>query len=142
YVSRAARWARSIQHTSIIAILAVGSLSGCNPVTLDDAERHPTDAFDRIRSIDLLPRSPAAQEPNANGPDARQDAIYADSNVTTHLLLRALARQTNLSAAAVALMAMSSISRIRRSPQLRRSFSATSLASDTRSIRVFKARSR
>src|SRR5215469_16057969 len=95
YVSRAARWARSIQHTSIIAILAVGSLSGCNPVTLDDAERHPTDAFDRIRSIDLLPRSPAAQEPNANGPDARQDAIYADSNVTT--LASAAARAPNKS---------------------------------------------
>src|SRR5215831_21203743 len=81
YVSRAARWARSIQHTSIIAILTVGSLSGCNPVTLDDAERHPTDAFDRIRSIDLLPRSPGPQEPNANAPDRRQSAIYTDANV-------------------------------------------------------------
>jgi general secretion pathway protein D len=83
YVSRAARWFRSIRHTSIVAVLAAGSLSACNPVTLDDAERRPPDVFDRIRSIDLLPQSPAAQEPNANVADARQDAVYTGSNVTT-----------------------------------------------------------
>jgi general secretion pathway protein D len=84
HVGRAARRLRSARSASIIVIFAAGcaSLAACN-LTADDAERHPTDAFDRIRSIDLLPRSPGPQEPNANAPDQRTSAIYTDSNVTT-----------------------------------------------------------
>jgi len=85
YVSRAARRMQSARSASIIVIFAVGcvSLAACNLITVDDAERHPTDVFTRIRSIDLLPRSVNPQEPNANAPDRRQAAIYTDENVIT-----------------------------------------------------------
>src|SRR6478609_4096193 len=85
YVSRAARRMQSARSASIVVIFAVGcvSLAACNLITVDDAERHPTDVFTRIRSIDLLPRSVNPQEPNANAPDRRQAAIYTDENVIT-----------------------------------------------------------
>ncbi len=40
------------------------------------------DVFDRIRSVDLLPRAPAPQEPNAGAPDRRQAAVYTGEAVT------------------------------------------------------------
>jgi general secretion pathway protein D len=85
HVGRAARRPQSARSASIIAIFAVGcaSLAACNLIAVDDAERHPTDVFDRIRSLDLLPRSVNRQEPNPNAPDRRQAAIYTDENATT-----------------------------------------------------------
>jgi general secretion pathway protein D len=43
---------------------------------MDDAGSRAPDVFDQIRTIDLLPRSPAPQEPNANAADQRQSAVY------------------------------------------------------------------
>jgi general secretion pathway protein D len=82
HVSRAARRLVPARHASVIIFLAVGcaSLSACNLVTVDDAERHPTDAFDSIRRIDLLPRYPNQQEPNGNASDQRQPAVYSDAS--------------------------------------------------------------
>lgn len=51
-------------------------------MTLDDAESRSTDVFDRVRSIDLLPRSPNPQESSgANVPDRRQPEIYTGTTV-------------------------------------------------------------
>ncbi|HEV8467755.1 MAG TPA: type II secretion system protein GspD, partial [Pseudolabrys sp.] len=74
---------QSARSASIIVIFAVEcvSLTACNLIAVDDAERHPSDVFARIRSIDLLPRSVNPQEPNVNASDRRQAAIYTDENV-------------------------------------------------------------
>ena len=84
HVSRAARRIQSARSASRIVVVAVGcaSLAACNLIAVDDAQRHPTDVFDRIRAVDLLPRSVNPQEPNANAPDRRQAAIYTDESVT------------------------------------------------------------
>lgn len=51
-------------------------------MTLDDAKSRSTDVFDRVRSIDLLPRSPNPQESSgANVPDRRQPEIYTGTTV-------------------------------------------------------------
>jgi general secretion pathway protein D len=62
--------------------MACVCLAACNSITVDDAKNHSPDVFDQIRSIDLLPRSPTPQEPNANAPDRRQPAVYAGTGVT------------------------------------------------------------
>ena len=140
HVSRAARRIQSARSASIIVVVAVGcaSLAACNLIAVDDAERHPTDVFDRIRSVDLLPRSVNPQEPNANAPDRRQAAIYTDESVRA-LPLPTRAGKRNLSA--VALTATSSISRIRRLPRSPRSCSAIFSVSGTQSIHASRARS-
>lgn len=51
-------------------------------MTLDDAKSRSTDVFDRVRSIDLLPRSPNPQESSgADVPDRRQPEIYTGTTV-------------------------------------------------------------
>ena len=66
-----------------LAAFAFGGvcLAACNLVTLNDTESYPPDVFDRVRSVDLLPRSPASQESNANARDRRRPAIYAGETV-------------------------------------------------------------
>jgi len=71
-------------------------LAACNLTTIDDAQNRPPDAFDRISSIDLLPRYPDPQDPNVNTPDRRQSAVYAGAEVTS--LAEARRGQTNSAA--------------------------------------------
>jgi general secretion pathway protein D len=74
----------SARRALIVAVFAFSGacLAACNLVTLNDTESYPPDVFDRVRSVDLLPRSPAAQEPNANASDRRRPAVYAGETVT------------------------------------------------------------
>jgi general secretion pathway protein D len=83
YFRNPSRWPQSIRNASVFFILAVGctAIAACNVTAVDDAEHRPSDVFDRVRSIDLLPRSPAAQEPNGNAPDRRQAEVYAGAGV-------------------------------------------------------------
>ena len=62
--------------------MGCAGLAACNSITVDGARSHSPDVFDRIRSVDLLPRVPIQQEPNANTPDGRQPAIFAGTGVT------------------------------------------------------------
>ncbi len=57
-------------------------LAACNFVTLNDTESYPPDVFDRIRSVDLLPHSPASQEASGGARDRRQSAVYTGEAVT------------------------------------------------------------
>jgi general secretion pathway protein D len=83
-VGKPPRRLRSAHNPLIVAVFALGcaSLAACNLIALNDAENRPPDAFDRVRSIDLLPRSPDPQEPNANPADRRQPAIYTGDSAT------------------------------------------------------------
>jgi general secretion pathway protein D len=78
YVRNSSRWQQSIRNVSGFFILAISctSIAACNLTAVDDAEHRTADVFDRVRSMDLLPRSPAAQEPNASAPDRRQSEVY------------------------------------------------------------------
>lgn len=78
-VGKAAPRLKLIRSASTILAFAIGciSLAACNALTVDDASSRASDAFDRVRSIDLLPRAPAPQEPDANVPDRRQPAVFA-----------------------------------------------------------------
>ena len=74
----------SVRAVFIFSVFAFGCvcLAACNLIALNDTDTHPTDVFDRVRSVDLLPRSPTPQEPNANAPDRRQPAVYTGESVT------------------------------------------------------------
>jgi general secretion pathway protein D len=63
-------------------IFSGACLAACNLVTLSDTESYPPDVFDRIRSVDLLPHSPATPEQNAGASDRRQAAVYTGEAVT------------------------------------------------------------
>jgi general secretion pathway protein D len=63
-------------------IFSGACLAACNLVTLSDTESYPPDVFDRIRSVDLLPHSPAPPEQNAGASDRRQAAVYTGEAVT------------------------------------------------------------
>src|SRR5262245_54194806 len=69
---------RSLRSVSTVFALAVSciGLAACNSLTANDANNQTPDVFDKIRSIELLPRSPQ-QEPSANTPDRRRPEIYA-----------------------------------------------------------------
>lgn len=84
YFRNPSRWPQSIRNASVVFVLAVNctAIAACNVTAVDDVEHRSPDVFDRVRSIDLLPRSPAAQEPNANAPDRRHAEVYAGADVT------------------------------------------------------------
>jgi general secretion pathway protein D len=84
-VGKPPRRLRSACSELIIVIFAISCafLAACNLTTLDDAQSMSPDAFDRVRSIDLLPRYPDPRDPNTNAPDRRQPAVYAGAGVTT-----------------------------------------------------------
>ena len=50
-------------------------------MTLEQNNTHPPDVFDRIRSVDLLPRSPQQAEPDGNASDRRRPIVYRGSGV-------------------------------------------------------------
>ena len=81
-VGKAAPRLKSIRSASTILVFAIGciSLAACNAITFDDATNRASDVFDTVRSIDLLPRAPAPQVPDANAPDRRQSAFYTETN--------------------------------------------------------------
>jgi general secretion pathway protein D len=60
----------------VVFLLASVVLAACNLITLDDEPRRPPDAFDRIRSLDLLPRYPDAPEREPRGPGRQQGGVY------------------------------------------------------------------
>jgi general secretion pathway protein D len=60
----------------IILLLGCACLAACTSTTVDDAGNQPPDVFDRVRSIDLLPRFPAQGDPNVNAPDRREPMVY------------------------------------------------------------------
>ena len=87
YVVRVGKPPRGLLSARSMLIVAAFAISGvclaaCNLVTLNDTESYPPDVFDRVRSVDLLPRSPVAQEPNANAQDRRRPAVYTTEAVT------------------------------------------------------------
>ena len=51
-------------------------LAACNLITLDDEPKRPPDAFDRVRSLDLLPRYPDPPEREPRGAGRQQGAVY------------------------------------------------------------------
>ena len=75
-VGKKPRRLRLTYNASTILFFAIGCtcLSACN--SINDAGSRAPDVFDQIRTIDLLPRSPDPQEPNANAADQRQSAVY------------------------------------------------------------------
>ena len=66
----------------MVFAISCAFLAACNLTTIDDAQNRPPDAFDRVRSIDLLPRYPDPQDTNVNAPDRRQPAVYTGAEVT------------------------------------------------------------
>jgi general secretion pathway protein D len=80
----------------IVAVFAFGGvcLAACNLVTLNDTESYPPDVFDRIRSVDLQPHSPAPQEPTAGARDRRQAAVYTGGETVTELAASNASGQT------------------------------------------------
>lgn len=82
-VDKAPRRLQSTGRASIIAttLFAAACLAACNALTLDDHEKHPPDAFDRVNSLDLLPRYPEPAAREANGPARPQPAIYDGTSV-------------------------------------------------------------
>jgi hypothetical protein len=60
----------------VVFLLASVVLAACNLITLDDEPKRPPDAFDRIRSLDLLPRYPDAPEREPRGPGRQQGGVY------------------------------------------------------------------
>lgn len=71
-------------------------LGACNVTTADDGDSRAPDAFDRIRAVDLMPRSPVVTEPNGGMPDRRQAAVYTGAAVAAPATsdTRALAHAT------------------------------------------------
>lgn len=57
-------------------LLASIVLAACNLITLDDEPKRPPDAFDRIRSLDLLPRYPDPPEREPRSAGRQQGAVY------------------------------------------------------------------
>jgi general secretion pathway protein D len=84
WVGKLPHWLGSARSALIFVVFALGCacLAACNLIALNDTESRPPDVFDRVGSIDLLPRSPIAPEPNSNAPDQRQAAVYTGESVT------------------------------------------------------------
>jgi general secretion pathway protein D len=83
WVGKPPHWLGSARSPLIVVVFALGCacLAACNLIALNDTESRPPDVFDRVGSIDLLPRSPIAPEPNSNAPDQRQAAVYTGESV-------------------------------------------------------------
>jgi general secretion pathway protein D len=74
------RTKRSLGHGRIIAMAALLAasplLSACIPSAITYTEEtRPPDVMERVRSLDLLPRSPQPREPNNNPPDLRRPLV-------------------------------------------------------------------
>jgi general secretion pathway protein D len=71
------RWG-PIRSGSVIVgfLLASLVLAACNLITLDDEPKRPPDSFDRVRSLDLLPRYPDPPEREPRGAARQQGAVY------------------------------------------------------------------
>lgn len=64
--------------------MVAGLLGACNRATFDPSQHdpnQPTDVFDRIRSIDLLPHDPAPQEHEAGVPGPGRATVYEGASV-------------------------------------------------------------
>jgi general secretion pathway protein D len=71
------RWSPIRSGSAIVGfVLASVILAACNLITLDDDPKRPPDAFDRIRSLDLLPRYPDPSEREPRGAGRQQGAVY------------------------------------------------------------------
>jgi general secretion pathway protein D len=71
------RWKPIRSGSVIVGFLLVSVvLAACNLITLDDEPKRPPDAFDRIRSLDLLPRYPDPPEREPRGAARQQGAVY------------------------------------------------------------------
>jgi general secretion pathway protein D len=73
---------RSLLSGAIVIAPALAGLlvAACN-LTGFSEETRPPDVMDRVRSLDLLPRFPQAQEPNGNAPDRRRPVVYNGRSV-------------------------------------------------------------
>src|SRR5215470_15020576 len=79
------RRCRPVYGASLVVCVAVIAivLGACSWTMVGTSEEtRPPDVMDRIRSIDLLPRFPQAEEPNRNAPDRRRSIVYNGAQVT------------------------------------------------------------
>jgi general secretion pathway protein D len=77
---------RSRAHRSVpiaVCVAVVALLGACNVLTATDEDARPPGVFDKVRSIDLLPRFPAQSENAKNPVDRRRQAVYGGTEVPT-----------------------------------------------------------
>jgi general secretion pathway protein D len=66
-----------------VVVLATLTLAACNVITGSQDDARSSDAFEKIRSLDLLPQYPQqAENPNSNPSQAPRAAVYAGTAVT------------------------------------------------------------
>ncbi|MEA2975428.1 MAG: ral secretion pathway protein, partial [Alphaproteobacteria bacterium] len=67
-----------------VAVFAALTLAACNVITASQDDAHSSDAFEKIRSIDLLPQYPRqAENPNSGPSQTPRAAVYAGSETAT-----------------------------------------------------------